>query len=123
MVHVDIETHGPIFVPGLPEAVIHRGVRHAEGEIAEEGAQMVRTNLTSVLRHPTGYYRSHVRAEGSVVQDGGVIYGPWLEGTGSRNRTTRFKGYWTFRRTTQQLQAASGRIAERELAPYVRRLQ
>lgn len=122
MTIVDIDTHGPIFIPGYPEMVTRAGVTHAEEEIAQEGARMVRTNLNSVLRHQTGYYRSHVRAHGSEVSDGRIVYGPWLEGVGSRNRTTRFKGYFTFRRTTQQLQAASALIADHALAPYIRRL-
>jgi hypothetical protein len=64
-----------------------------------------------------------VQAHGSVVQDGGVIYGPWLEGVGSRNRTTRFKGYFTFRRTTAQLNVRATPIAEELLhGKYLREM-
>jgi hypothetical protein len=42
-----------------------------------------------VLQHPTGYYQSKITVEragtGYRVTDQGVVYGPWLEGTGSRN--------------------------------------
>jgi hypothetical protein len=37
------------------------------------------------------------------IDDGGVEYGPWLEGTDSRNQSTRFKGYHMFRKTATQL--------------------
>lgn len=123
MADIRIEAHGPLFVPGLPEAAVRAGVREAEEDLAEKGAEMVRVNLDGVLKHPTGHYRSSVRAEGDRVTDNGVVYGPWLEGVGSRNRTTRFKGYFTFRRTTQELEARAGQIAEAALEPHLRRLR
>jgi hypothetical protein len=50
------------------------------------------------------------------VHDDGVIYGPWLEGTGSRNApVTRFPGYGSFRRASQQLDREIGGIADRIL--------
>jgi hypothetical protein len=41
------------------------------------------------------------------VWDGGwagPVYGPWLEGVGSRNATTRFKGYRAFRKAANALE-------------------
>jgi hypothetical protein len=58
----------------------------------------------------------------TAVTDSGVIYGPWLEGTGSRNRTTRFKGYATFRKAAQELDRRAFRIAAAMLDRYVRRM-
>lgn len=84
---------------------------------------MVQENLHGVIRHPTGYYESQVHAENTTITDGGVIYGPWLEGVGSRNRTTRFKGYFTFRRTTQSIRAKAGEIAESIIGPYLERMR
>lgn len=120
-----VRTSGPIF-NGQAEAAVRDFITEAEEEIAQEGADMVHLVLGQVLRHPTGYYESRVHSErnrgDSVVTDGGVIYGPWLEGTGSRNRTTRFKGYGTFRRVRAKLQRQAGRTAERVLPPYIRRM-
>lgn len=48
--------------------------------------------------------RSSITGDQGVVDDGGIVYGPWLEGVGSRNVTTRFKGYRMWRRTAQQMQ-------------------
>lgn len=95
---------------------------HTEREVADEGAKLIRNRLNTVLRHQTGFYRSHIQGEGDRITDNGVVYGPWLEGVGSRNRTTRFKGYFTFRRTTQAIEARSGEIAEHILPPYLGRL-
>ncbi len=123
MSDVEIHVHGPIF-DGRAEAAAAEFAYHAAPEaIAKEGARMVVDGLHAVIRHPTGYYESHVSAKGHTIQDGGVIYGPWLEGVGSRNRTTRFKGYFTFRRTTAAIQARAKEIADRVLPEYLRRMQ
>jgi len=47
------------------------------------------------------------------------VYGPWLEGTGSRNQTTNFKGYKSARLATAAL---VNRRLPVLLAPYVEQL-
>lgn len=97
--------------------------RDTEKEVAVEGAAMVRARLNTVLRKQTPIYRFKVRANpdapGWAIHDQGMIYGPWLEGTGSRNRTTRFKGYRTFRIITAQLNKKSQAIGERVVARWL----
>jgi hypothetical protein len=119
------DLRGPLFDGQADQAAADLCDR-IEREVAAEGARMVRNNLHGVLRNPTGYYESHVQAEPTggdwEVTDNGVVYGPWLEGTGSRNRTTRFKGYSTFRRTAQELERRADGIAERAAPEYVRRM-
>jgi hypothetical protein len=118
---VEVHTSGPIF-DGRAQAAVADFCRDSEREVAQWGAGEVRQALHAVLRHPTGYYEGHVHAEQNQITDDRVVYGPWLEGTGSRNHTTRFKGYATFRRTTQKIQARAADIAERHLPPYLRRM-
>ena len=64
---------------------------------------------------------------GAEVWDGGhggAVYGPWLEGVGSRNATTRFKGYWAFRKATSALDHAIEEIGDRLFrSRYHRRLE
>lgn len=122
MAEMKVSYHGPIFVPGLPESVMRSAVHDIEEDLGEEGARMVRANLDHVLKHPTGFYRSNVTYESDLITDNGVVYGPWLEGVGSRNRTTRFKGYWIFRRTTQELDRRAESIADPAIEQAVRRL-
>lgn len=60
----------------------------------------------------TGHYRRNlhtvVRELHGRIDDGGVIYGPWLE----RGRAgTRFRGYASFRRVGQWMQKQLPRIA------------
>jgi hypothetical protein len=122
----EVHTSGPLF-DGTADRVVAAYCDDAERAIADVGVNMVRAALGGVLRHPTGYYESQIQTDrvagDSVVTDGGVVYGPWLEGTSRRNRSTRFKGYRTFRLTKQRLQARAGEIAERQLGPYLGRMQ
>jgi hypothetical protein len=62
--------------------------------------------------------RSTLSGNEGIVDDGGIVYGPWLEGVGSRNATTRFKGYRMWRRTAQQMQRGG---AEKIAQPIVDR--
>jgi hypothetical protein len=57
-----------------------------------------------------------------VVDDSNVIYGPWLEGVGSRNEKTRFKGYFTFRKAAQKLNDMAQHTVDAAVAKLVGRL-
>jgi hypothetical protein len=57
-----------------------------------------------------------------MLTDGGVVYGPWLEGVSSRNNSSRFKGYHTFRMVLQEMDKKSEEIAENTIAEAVRKL-
>ncbi len=118
MNNIDVKVGGPLF-DGRATAMTDRAVRDMEHHLGEVGADYVRAELHRVLRKETPYYRLQITSTEypgrTVINDGGVIYGPWLEGTGSRNKTTRFKGYATFRRMTEKLRVESTAI----LQPYV----
>ena len=74
----------------------------------------------------TGNYRRNVSGKvdhlQGLITDGGVIYGSWLEGTSSRNVTTRFKGYASFRKTAQWMQKQVDIEAKNFVHQYTRRL-
>lgn len=118
MIDVDVHLRGPV-VEGHTERIMRAYMTDAEQQVAQRGENLVHQRLGHVLKHPTGYYESRIQTErahdGFAVNDGGVVYGPWLEGVGSRNRTTRFKGYFTFRLVSQQLDGEAGDVAERVL--------
>lgn len=120
-----VDKDGPVF-NGRAQRAAHEMVEHIEEEIAQQGYNDVRRELGRVLKHPTGYYESRIQTDNlggdTVVHDGGVIYGPWLEGVGSRNRTTRFKGYFTFRKVAQRLNSRSELIARAIVPRYLRRM-
>jgi len=101
---IRVTTRGPVF-NGAWRRIMDDLVDDIGREVAEEGVEDVRAMLDRSLRNPTGHYRSRIMRQGNRVTDSRVVYGPWLEGTGSRNKTTRFKGYRSFRRATQRLDA------------------
>lgn len=115
-VTTELHVKGPLF-DGSAERIIEQAIEHGVDELAQHGLDLVQARLGQVLRHPTGRYQSRVtteRAQGSdafVITDGGVVYGPWLEGESGRNKKSRFKGYQTFRRTREALQRQASEIA------------
>lgn len=119
MAEVVIESSGPLF-DGRAVGIVERYTVAARDRLAQEGENRVHARLHEVLRHPTGYYESHIHTDRQindlVITDTPVVYGPWLEGVGSRNSpATRFPGYFTFRLVSQVLNAEAGEIAQREL--------
>lgn len=126
MTEVLVITSGPLF-DGRAAVAMEAFTIAGAAAIGDEAYLDVRRTLGQVLRNPSGFYESrvqHNQAGGmSYVHDGNVIYGPWLEGTGSRNATTRFKGYHTFRQVTQRIDARSVDIAQRVLDGYLVRMR
>jgi hypothetical protein len=125
----DVTVNGPFF-DGRDHAVIDAMCEDIAQTVANAGAMIMDEYLETVIRNPSDppYYQQHVGVSpGSSllerdIDDDGVIYGPWLNGTSSRNRTTRFKGYSHFRITTQRLDAEAETIANRVVRPYVARM-
>lgn len=94
-------------------------------EAAEIGADWIDERLNQVLRRQTPYYRLQVATRstppGWTITDGGVVYGPWLEGVSRRNQTTRFRGYRTFRTIAQRMARESVVFVERNIMLALRK--
>lgn len=103
-----VTAHGPIF-DGRAQRAVDGYVEELEEDGADWALGHIQRTFHAQFKNPTGYYESHVRVRSergdAVVSDGGQIaYGPWLEGVGSRNDATRFKGYWAFRKAAAALE-------------------
>lgn len=100
---------GPFF-DSRAEVIMARGAYRLIEAVAREADRRVEILHKAFFRNPTPWYWTQVharpRADYWVVTDGGIVYGPWLEGTGSRNETTRFKGYRSFRLAAQSMRNA-----------------
>lgn len=120
--HIEVITRGPLF-DGSFAKEMRRCTEEIEQEIGDDAAELVQERLDQVLRNPTGFYRSHIRAhpvgEVVTVDDSGVIYGPWLEGVSRRNEKSRFKGYATFRKVWQEMDRRVPELAQRIVGRYV----
>ena len=88
-----------------------------------------RNQKTKTKQGSTGNYRRNIagvtKGLKGVIEDGHpkrVIYGAWLEGVSSRNQTTRFKGYASFRRTEQWLQSRVKPEAKAFVHRYAKKL-
>lgn len=122
-----VEFRGPFFESGRRNAVMRKLERETRDEIDQYALDLIDALLVAVLKHPTGYYQSRIKVNRgtthSIIDDSRVVYGPWLEGTGSRNYpVTRFKGYHTFRRAGQILPEKAHAIARRNVSKAVREL-
>lgn len=123
---VSTRVRGPV-VEGKTAQPVARMIRDVDRAIADETRDTWFRFLKAKVRHWTGAYgrKIHVKhtARQSLVTDGGVVYGPWLEGTARRNRTTRFKGYASLRRARQDVDKRAERIAQKVIASHLRELQ
>lgn len=126
-VDVTVRARGPLF-DGRAEQALEDFQEAAAEAVAEAGVLEVQQQLDRVLRNPTGHYRSRIAVEDraaedrEVVGDQGVVYGPWLAGVTSRNQTTGFPGYDHWREATRELQDRAADIAQRELRPFLARM-
>ncbi len=114
-----VKTSGPAFNGGLTRTV-RAAHTTASKAVAETGVKLVKQRLGRQFKEPTGAYLSSVQTDRSVVGfavTGNAVYGPWLEGTSSRNQSSRFKGYAAFRKAALELQGLSAKIA----GPIIRR--
>jgi hypothetical protein len=79
----DVSYHGPVF-DGRAQQMTDRAVRDMEHHLASVGADYVRAELERVLRKETPYYRLQVTSTEypgrTVINDGGMIYGPLARG-------------------------------------------
>lgn len=95
--------------------------------VARRGARLVVSLLKSSIKNPTPHYWNTIHIEplgsGWQVVDNNAVYGPWLEGTGSRNRARPgFPGYASFRLAGQMLDGMAGNLAEDHLRLYIPRM-
>jgi hypothetical protein len=119
----DVTYSGPFFDARYDEAM-RRLIAQVEADIADHGRDIVRDALgTSIRVDGPGYAARHVATttEGDrQIVDTNALYGPWLEGIGSRNAPrTRFPGYAAFRRSVQKVQERADAYAEPALARFV----
>lgn len=121
--NVTVKQKGQVFNAAASKAAATRMITNINESLAQEGVNRVKERLGHVLQHPTGYYQSRIQVKkGSTyrgVTDGGVIYGGWLEGLSSRNKTTRFKGYHVFRDIQQQLAKDKEKLAQPAVTKFV----
>jgi hypothetical protein len=125
--NVTINVSGPVF-DGRAEASLLKMANDCQKEIARAAEDTWQSYMDASFRHPTGRYQSHVntarREKDLVVSDGWpesrLPYGPWLEGTGSRNSpVTKFAGYHALKRAAETVRRDTDAICQPIVDRYV----
>jgi hypothetical protein len=125
-VRVYVRAQGPLFDGAAPE-IIHAWMDEVKKDIAQEGVNRLRAFVMNKTGRATGHYQSEIQTSTLVAFNDirifdPVVYGPWLEGTSKRNRSTRFKGYRLWRKTAQALNDDATAIADRRMPELVQKL-
>lgn len=114
---VEITFRGPLF-DGRAERAIERACDDARDDIAAMAEERVLIGTSASFKTRTPYYETRVTttrvtSEVSLVHDQGVVYGPWLEGVGTRNRARPgFPGYGHWRKAKDAVAARGPQIAD-----------
>lgn len=101
-------------------------VQRLVNTVSREAKNRTVGNMAMAFRNPTPFYWTQITTEpvrpfvDRVWDQNTVVYGPWLEGVSERNRTTRFKGYASFRRATQATAAVVPQIAQEPIRDYIK---
>lgn len=124
--NVTITHKGTVLNHSASQAAAKRMVIQLNDNLAQVAYDRVQTRLQRVLRNPTGFYQSRIQVERREVYRGvwdqNVSYGGWLEGVDSRNKTTRFKGYNTFRLVAQSMNQDKEKLAQPAVDRFVQEM-
>lgn len=122
---VEVTLKGPLF-DGRAQAALDEFMVAAVQSVADVAKVELVDRMRDTFRDPTPYYWTKVRSDRAssgpdvTVNDDRVIYGPWLEGVGSRNfPVTSFRGYHIWRKEENSLRQRATRIAEAVLPRYL----
>jgi hypothetical protein len=124
---ISVTTRGALFDEGKPKQVVTEFLEESRQEVAQRGLALLKDRMGATFKHPKGHYEAQVvldkREDDVLITDHFVIYGSWLEGTSTRNRSTRFKGYQNFRKVRLQLRKVWKEVAQQNLDKALEKLQ
>ena len=121
----DVDFLGPFFGPqrGAIIAAFEEAIKR---EVAAQALADVQEILDANIKRPTPYYETQINiardGDDLLVNDRGIVYGPWLEGTSKRNEETSFKGYHAFRVATEHVNQRVGDLIGHVMRTFIGRL-
>jgi hypothetical protein len=107
-----------IVLEGKGGPIMRKFFDDAKTLVAKSGEDELRQRATSAPKHPKGRFAGAIVtkdfAKGRTVMADypQTLYGPWLEGTSTRNTSTRFKGYRMFKLTRGRLRKQVGPLVQ-----------
>jgi hypothetical protein len=121
----NVTTSGPLF-DGRAARAVRDFCNEFPQRFAEDSVKDLHGRFQRVFKHPTGAYQSQVRAKrlrpGTSAITSDSPYGPWLEGAGSRNQKSQFKGYNSFGWIRFKMERTIEPVANAKFHPYLRRM-
>ena len=121
----EVKISGP-FLTGQPERVFRDMFDDALYEVGNVALERWQYHLNASIKHPTPYYETQIIQQrlgmAEVIHDRGIVYGPWLEGTSSRNARSRFKGYASLRKAAGEVEREAPSVLQRVVARHLSRL-
>lgn len=129
-VNAKVEVSGPL-ASGEAANALQDALRATVHELSQEAQTELQSFVMDKTGRATGFFQDHIiisnlkkYRDAEVVHPAypAVLYGPWLEGTSERNRSTRFPGYHLFRLTRQRMQDKAADVAERHIDEAMRKL-
>src|SRR6266568_1058040 len=124
-VYADTKVHGPLF-DHRADAAVYQWLDASKKDVAQLAVNTLHDVAQRRFKVNTGHYESVIQTETVVrndvrIHDGGIVYGPWLEGTSKRNNSTRFKGYHLWRRARLEARKQSIPITQAKLDEFIGR--
>lgn len=133
---INVQVSGPMFSPRVKDIIkdaLHDTVRElvafGEATAKERAIEVVysKGGAHPDQYRPTGRWLNSLHGDmtgplSGTLDDSRLVYGPWLEGVSSRNESTRFKGYFTFRHTYGQMERRADDIAEKHIRRAIKRI-
>lgn len=121
----EVKVSGPFFT-GRPEQVLADMLDDCLYEVGNAALERWQYHLNASIKHPTPYYETQIIQQrlglAEVVHDRGIVYGPWLEGTSSRNARSKFKGYASLRKAANEVENQAPSILQRVVERHLARL-
>lgn len=125
MVGRNVTVSGPLF-DGRAAKAVRDFCNEFPYKFAGDGVDQLQERFALVFENRTGAYESQVRHRRLSSRTSAITsdspYGPWLEGKGSRNKISSFKGYhsfgWVRLRMEQTIEPAGNLYFQR----YLRRM-
>jgi hypothetical protein len=126
---VNLNVSGPLF-DGQADAAVTAWLDATKKDVADLGVLTIKEIAVKMDKsgRGTGHYMSVINTRqvapynDQLINDTGIVYGPWLEGSSKRNNSTRFKGYHAFRKARTRLRRQYGEIAQRKLTEFIGRM-
>lgn len=124
---VDVAMRG-VWIEGRAGPLVREFNEDAKKLVTTEGENQLRQRIPAKTKKSTGKFAgsisTHDFAKGRTIAPvyPQVLYGPWLEGTSTRNASTRFKGYRFFKLTRAWLKKNVGPIVQDRFRELIAKL-